>query len=250
MRYGAAGLPSGHQRRRMKVTPSRIGTSTDSTRSSAITCSLNAAMPSLPSRPPSVLSARISAAVGELREHGFVVLDVVRLPRVDEDEIPRPVERRDLGLRVADAVLDAVGDAALLGVAARHRGRLLLDVEREERAARRQAARDLDPRPAGEDADLEHAHRLHERDDEAEERALVRADRHLRRLLSSPRSPRRAAGARRAAASCAPPRMPELLRSRMPCQILPMRTQPLCPPRPIAFESATSTCTRRASLGT
>ena len=30
----------------------------------------------------------------------------------------------------------------------------------------------------------------------------------------------------------------------------PSRTQPLWPPRPIAFESATSTCTRRASFGT
>ena len=30
----------------------------------------------------------------------------------------------------------------------------------------------------------------------------------------------------------------------------PKRTQPLWPPRPIAFESATSTCTRRASFGT
>ena len=30
----------------------------------------------------------------------------------------------------------------------------------------------------------------------------------------------------------------------------PNRTQPLWPPRPIAFDSATSTCTRRASFGT
>ncbi len=30
----------------------------------------------------------------------------------------------------------------------------------------------------------------------------------------------------------------------------PTRTQPLCPPRPIAFDSATSTCTSRASFGT
>jgi len=30
----------------------------------------------------------------------------------------------------------------------------------------------------------------------------------------------------------------------------PNRTQPLCPPRPIAFESATSTCASRASFGT
>ena len=30
----------------------------------------------------------------------------------------------------------------------------------------------------------------------------------------------------------------------------PTRTQPLCPPRPMAFDSATSTCTFRASFGT
>src|SRR5436190_2249920 len=30
----------------------------------------------------------------------------------------------------------------------------------------------------------------------------------------------------------------------------PTNTQPLCPPRPIAFERAMSTCTRRASFGT
>jgi hypothetical protein len=29
----------------------------------------------------------------ELREQGFVVVDVVRLPRADEDEVERPVER-------------------------------------------------------------------------------------------------------------------------------------------------------------
>ena len=33
-------------------------------------------------------------------------------------------------------------------------------------------------------------------------------------------------------------------------QTRPNRTQPLWPPRPIAFDSATSTCTRRASFGT
>ena len=50
-----------------------------------------------------VLVVEDEAAIGELREDGLVVLDVVRLPRVDEDEIPRPVERDDLGLRVAEA---------------------------------------------------------------------------------------------------------------------------------------------------
>ncbi len=122
-------------------------------------------------------------SVGELREDGLVVLDVVGLPRVDEDEIPRTVELPHLLFRVADAVLDAIGDAHFLGVAAGDCSRLLLDVEREELPALRQPARDLDPRPARENADLEHAHRFHERHDEAEERSLVRADRHLRRLL-------------------------------------------------------------------
>ncbi len=47
-------------RRRISVTPSRIGTRTHSTRSSAMTCSLKVAIPSLPARAESVLSARMT----------------------------------------------------------------------------------------------------------------------------------------------------------------------------------------------
>src|SRR5581483_11591295 len=53
-------LPRSHQRRRISVTPSRIGRSTHSTRSSARTWWLKRTIPSLPRIPASVLTERIS----------------------------------------------------------------------------------------------------------------------------------------------------------------------------------------------
>ena len=64
------------------------------------------------------------AAVGELRKHRLVVVDVAGLVRVDEDEVERAVELRDRLDARTEPVLDAIDQARLLGVALRDRVRL------------------------------------------------------------------------------------------------------------------------------
>src|SRR5262249_40440630 len=145
-----------------------------------------------------------------------------------------------------DAVVDAIRETRLLGVASCDRGRPLVDVARDDPPAVGKPARHRERRVAGERPELQHAPRTGGADEELEAPALDLADHHLRELRVLTRLGREAleqlAAWRRV-------RFRVVVRARIH-QIhpsyLPSRTHPLWPPRPIAFESATSTSTRRA----
>ena len=119
--------------------------------------------------------------VGEQRHRRVVVVDVVRLVRVDEDEVERPVEPGDRLERGAEPVVDAIVDSGLFRVAARDRRRLLVHVTRDDPAAGGKRERHRDGRVAGEGPELEHAAGAQAADERAEETALEPADHHLRR---------------------------------------------------------------------
>ena len=98
--------------------------------------------------------------------------------------------------------------------------------------------------------ELEHAPRTETANEHAEEATLEAADHHLRRG-------RLLVGLRREAFEQLAVGRGVLLGVLLDARIddeahstRPSRTQPLWPPRPIAFESATSTFTSRASFGT
>ena len=68
----------------------------------------------------------------------------------------------------AEPVIDSVRDPGLLGVPARDRGRLLVDVAGDDTPARRQGERHGDRRVPGERAELEYAPRAKCSDERAE----------------------------------------------------------------------------------
>src|SRR5438552_13988189 len=145
---------------------------------------------------PAVLAVRVEAeerVVGgdqavrrELREDCLVIVDVASLVGVDEGEVERPLQRGQGFDAGTDPEVDPVRHAGLLGVPARDGGRVLVDVAGDEAPIRWHGAGHRDRRPAGEGSHLEHALRLRHRDEEGEERALDRADHHLRVLLGRP----------------------------------------------------------------
>jgi hypothetical protein len=189
-------------------------------------------------------------ALGQLRQDGFVVVDVVLLVGVDEDEVERALERFERLERGPDAVIDPIGDAGFLGIAAGDRGRLLIDVEADNPAALGQVERHRDRGVAGEGADLEDSLGPREPDEPAEELPLERPDHHL-----GPVADRAGLLLEAAEEVCIGGRVLErvtldVLVDDEAHSTLPTRTHALWPPRPIAFESATSTWTSRASFGT
>ena len=189
------------------------------------------------------------AALRELRQHVLVVGDVALLVRVDEGEVERAVHLAEQLDRLADAVIDPVGDAGFLGVPPRDCGRLLVHVQARDPPALGEVERHRDRGVAREGADLEHVARAGEPDEPAEKLALERADHHLRHggggagLLLEPAEEVRVR--RRVLDRVAL----DLLGEEAHCT-RPSKTHALWPPRPIAFESATSTSASRASLGT
>jgi hypothetical protein len=100
---------------------------------------------------------RDQAALGELRQHRFVVVDVAGLVGVDEDEVPRAVERGDRLERGPHVDGDPLREGGLRDVAARERRVLLVELARVQLAALRQRLRHHDRRVAAVGADLEHA---------------------------------------------------------------------------------------------
>jgi hypothetical protein len=100
-----------------------------------------------------------------------------------------------------------------------------------------------------EDAELENELRLLQSDEKAEERTFERTNRHLRHILRPLgllAEPAQHVGRRRRVLS----RVLVRLLEREAHSTLPTRTQPLCPPSPIALDNATSTCNSRATFGT
>src|SRR5829696_8329475 len=149
-----------------------------------------------------------------------------------------------------DPVVDASGDARLLGVASGHSRRLFVHVEACDPTAVRQREPHRDRRIAGEGPDLEDVSCLREPHEPTEELPLKRPDHHLRDLgdrsgllLEPAEEVRDRRGVIGGVAL-------HVLVDDVAHSTLPTSTQALCPPRPIAFESATSTSASRASFGT
>src|SRR5262249_30862308 len=118
------------------------------------------------------------AALGQTRQDGLVVVDVTVLVGVDEDEVEVAVETRDCLKRGPDVQCDARAVGTAIEVALRERRPLLVDLARVDAAAVGQRRGHRERRMAAERADLEHALRPAEPDEQLEKAAGDRAGEH------------------------------------------------------------------------
>ena len=185
---GRVPVRPGQPARRIRVTPSLMVVSTQTTRGSLTTLSLKARNARAPSC-GSLLRGEDAAALqrvvdddqavpGQLRQHRLEVGVVGDLVGVDEDEVERPLQlfqgAQRRALDHADVALEPGGG----DVAPRHLGVVRVDLERDDGAVLAEAGRHGDGRVAGEGADLEDAGRLGGEHQQLEETALLAPHHH------------------------------------------------------------------------
>ena len=171
------------------MTPSRIVSITQTTRSSATTIALKSrkrprvvglvvALREHAAAPEHVVDDDQAARLEPL-ERGLVVPRVAGLVGVDEDEVVRAGQPLERALGRADVDRDPVGPVGPVDPAGGELGVLRLELQRVDRPVRRERAGHRDRRVPGVRADLEDAPRACEEDEELEQPPLELAREHL-----------------------------------------------------------------------